>query len=165
MEVINMTTMFDAETRLLLSFLLQDFEVGDVETNPAKYLKKCRPEIETTGQFLAYLGLAQADKLSPLGWKPTAPLLDLIAKSKAPRSRPTRKSASLVDTLFLDLMIDTVLGSGADNFCCYVLVRLGLIVEDVDGDRTPAPHLLQLFSDAYFMRQLTEFPDQDTVYH
>jgi hypothetical protein len=160
-----MTTTFDPETRLLLSFLLQEFEVGDVETDPAKYLKKCRSEIETTGQFFAYLGLAKADKHSPLGWKPTAPLLDLIAKSKACRSKPTGKSASLVDTLILDLMLENVLGREAGNFCCYVLIRLGLIFEDEGGDWTPAPHLLQLFSDAYYLRQLTELPDPDTVYH
>ncbi len=160
-----MTTTFDAETRLLLSFLLQDFEVDDVETNPAKYLKKCRPEIETTGRLFAYLGLAKTDKQSPLGWKPTAPLLDLIAKSKARRSKPTRKSGSLVDTLILDLMLDTVLGSDAGNFCCYVLIRLGLIVQHVETAWSPAPQLVQLFSDAYYIRQLTEFPDQDTVYH
>jgi hypothetical protein len=165
MEVINMTTTFDAQTLLLLSFLLQDFEVGDVAADPAKYLKKCRFEIETTGQLFIYLGLAKADKQSPLGWKPTAPLLDLVAKSKARRLKPTRKSASLVDSLVLNLMLDTMLGSEHDNYCCYVLLELGLILRDVENDWLPSPELLRLFADSYNLRQHIQFPDPDTVYH
>jgi hypothetical protein len=160
-----MTTTFDPQTRLLLTFLLQDFEVDDVESDPAKYLKKCRSEIETTGQCFAYLGLAKADKHSPLGWKPTVPLLDLIAKSKARRSEPTGKSAPLVDTLVLDLMLETMLGSDAGNFCCYVLIELGLIVRNLENDWLPTPELIRLFADAYYLRQLTEFPDPHAVYH
>jgi len=32
-----------------------------------KYLKKFRSEIKAAGRFFAYLGLAKADKRSPLG--------------------------------------------------------------------------------------------------
>jgi hypothetical protein len=156
--------MFDVQTRLLIGFFQQAIQVGEVEPDPVKYLKKFQSEIKTTGRFFEYLGLAKADNQSPLGWKPTAPLLDLIAKSKARRSKPTRKSASLVDTLILDLMLEIVLGSNAGNFCCYVLIELGLIVRNIDNDWLPAPELLRLFADAYDIRRLTQAPDPDAVY-
>jgi hypothetical protein len=133
------------QTRLLIGFFQQAIQVGEVEPDPAKYLKKFESDIKTTGRLFEYLGLAKADKQSPLGWKPTAPLLDLMAKSKARRSKPTRKSASLVDTLILDLMLETALGSNAGNFCCYVLIGLGLIVQNLENDWIPAPELLRLF--------------------
>jgi hypothetical protein len=153
--------MFNNQTRLLLGFFQQAIQVAKVEPDPAKYLKKFHSEIKTTGRFFEYLGLAKADKKSPLGWKPTAPLLDLIAKSKPRRSKPTTKSASLADSLILDLMLDTVLGTEERSFCYYVLTRLGLIVEHVGVGlrRTAAPHLVRLFADAYDMRRLDVAPD------
>jgi hypothetical protein len=135
----------------LIGVFQQAIQVGGVEPDPAKYLEKFRSEIKTTGELFEYLGLAKADKQSPLGWKPKASLLDLMAKSKTRRSKPTTKSASPVDTLVLDLMLTTVLGPQKGNFWCYVLIELGLIVEHVDDGWTPAPHLLDLFADAYYM--------------
>jgi hypothetical protein len=156
--------MLDKQTSLLISFFQQAIQVGEVEPDPAKYLMEFRSEIETTGRFFEYLGLAKADKQSPLGWKPTAPLLDLIAKSKPRRAKPTTRLASRVDGLCLSLMLDTVLGRGPHSFCCYVLIRLGLIVEDGDGDWTAAPHLVRLFADVYEMRRLGAPDDPDAVY-
>ena len=86
---------FNKETRLLIGFFQQAIQVGDDEPDPAKYLKKFQSDIKTTGRLFKYLGLAKAEKQSPLGWKPTAHLLDLIAKSKGRRLKPTKKSASL----------------------------------------------------------------------
>jgi hypothetical protein len=120
--------------------------VGEIEPNPAKYLNTFLAEIETTGKFLEYLRLAKPDKKSVLGWKATDGLLDLIAKSNAAGpAKPTSKSASLMESLMLSLMLQTVLGTEAGNFHCYVLIRLGLIVEHTDGDWTPAPSFGQAF--------------------
>lgn len=154
------------EIRLLIEVFQQAIQVGEVESDPDKYLMEFRSAIETTGRFFEYLGLAKADKKSPLGWKPAAPLLDLIAKGKPRRLKPTTKSASLADSLILDLMLDTVLGTEERSFCCYVLIRLGLIVEHVGVGlhRTAAPHLVRLFADAYDMRRLDVAQDPDAVY-
>jgi hypothetical protein len=149
----------DTEALLLIGFFQQAIQVGEAEPDPAKYLKKFESDIKTTGRLFEYLGLAKADKQSPLGWKPTAPLLDLMAKSKARRSKPTRKSASLVDTLILDLMLETALGSNAGNFCCYVLIGLGLIVQNLENDWIPAPELLRLFDLAYAMHRPAPHPN------
>jgi hypothetical protein len=156
-----MTATFDAEARLLIGFFQRAFQAGEVEPDPVRYLNKFRSEIKITGRFLEYLGLAKADKKSALGWKPTAPLLDLIANSKARRSKPTKKSASLADTLIIDLMLETVLGNNAGNFCCSALIELGLIVQNLENDWLPAPELLRLFDQAYTCRRA---PDQDAVY-
>lgn len=159
-----MTTTFDAETCHLIGFFQQAIQMGEVEPDPAKYLDKFRSEIETTGQFFAYLGLAKADKQSPLGWKPTGPLLDLIAKSKPRRSKPSTRSAPLADSLVLDLMLDSVIGTEGHTFCRFVLLRLCLIVEHDLRETTAAPHLVRLFADAYDIRRLTQAPDPDAVY-
>ncbi len=89
------------EIRLLIEVFQQAIQVGEVESDPDKYLMEFRSEIETTGRFFEYLGLAKADKKSPLGWKPAAPLLDLIAKGNPRRLKLTTKSASLADSLIL----------------------------------------------------------------
>jgi hypothetical protein len=157
--------MFDTQTVLLIEFFQQAIHPGEVESDPAKYLKKFRSGIKTTGNFFRFLGLAKADKQSPLGWKPTAPLLDLIAKSKARRSKPTTKSVSLAESLVLDLMFETVLGKEAGNFHCFVLIRLGLILRDVEGHWAPAPHLLHLFDFAYAAYAMDQpARDPDAVY-
>jgi hypothetical protein len=155
-------SVMNKQTRLLVGLFQQAIQVGKVESDPEKYLEKFSSEIKTTGRFFEYLGLAKADNHSPLGWKPTAPLLDLIAKSKPRRSKPTTKSSSLAESLVLDLMLETVLGKEEGNFCCYVLIRLGLIVRDVDDDWMPTPHLLRLFDVAYAVHRSA--PDPDAVY-
>jgi hypothetical protein len=57
-----------------------------------------------------------------------------------------------------------VVGDEDGTFLCYVLTRLGLAVEHVDDDWTAAPQLVQLFGDAYYIRQLTQAHDPDAVY-
>jgi hypothetical protein len=154
--------MLNNEAKLLIAFFQDAIQVGEVEPDPAKYLKKFRSEINDTGRIFEYLGLARPDKNSSLGWKPTDRLLDLIAKSKAQLSKPTSKSASLMESLILDLMLETVLGAEAGNFHCYVMLRLGLIIQHTDGDWTPSALLLKLFADSYDTRRLA--PDPNAVY-
>jgi hypothetical protein len=139
--------MLNNQARLLIGFFQDAIQVGEVEPDPARYLKRFRSEIKATGRLFEYLGLAKPDKQSSLGWKPTDRLLDLIAKSKVRPSKPASKSASLTESLILDLMLETVLGAEADSFHCYVMTRLGLVIEHTEGEWTPAPLLLKLFAD------------------
>jgi hypothetical protein len=126
-------------------------------------LKVTGVQVVLDGKLLEYLRLAKPDKKSVLGWKATDDLLDLIAKSNAAGpAKPTSKSASLMESLMLSLMLQTVLGTEAGNFHCYVLIRLGLIVEHTDGDWTPAPLLVKLFADSYDTRGPA--PDPEAVY-
>jgi hypothetical protein len=87
----------DKKTRLVIDVLQQAIQREEMESEPAKYLKKFRSEIRTTGRLFEYLGLARADKQSPMGWRPAAALVELMIKSKARHS----KLASLdEDTVF-----------------------------------------------------------------
>ena len=155
---------FNEETRLLIDFFQQAFQVGEVEPDPAKYLDKFRSEIETMGRFFAFLRLAKRNKGSPIGWKPATSLLDLIAKSKPRRSRPSMRSAPPAHRLVLDLMLDSIIGTEGHTFCCFVLIRLGLITEHDLGEMAAAPELVQLFGEAYYIRQLRAAHDPDAVY-
>jgi hypothetical protein len=154
--------MLDNQARLLIGFFQEAIQLGEVEPDPAKYFKKFHSGIKNTGRLFEYLGLAKSDKQSSLGWKPTDRLLDLITKSKARPSKPTPKSASLMESLILALMLETVLGTKAGNFHCYVMIRLGLIIKHVEGDWTPSPLLLKLFAVSYHTRGPA--PDPDAVY-
>jgi hypothetical protein len=153
-----MSNVLDTEAHLLIGFFQQAFQLGGGEPDPAKYLDKFRSEIDDTGRFFGYLKLAKPKKRSPLGWKPTAPLSDFIAK------KPSTRSASLVDQLVLDLLLDTVLGDEDHTFMRYVLTRLGLAVEHVDYVWTATPQLVQLFGDAYYIRRLSAAHDPDAGY-
>src|ERR1700737_3414320 len=77
-------------TRKLINFFQKAFQVGTIERDPEKYLAKYRSEIGAAGQVFQYLELATLDSKSALGWKPTKPLFDLIAKSNAGPSKTNR---------------------------------------------------------------------------
>jgi hypothetical protein len=140
------------QTRDLITFFQKAFQAGTVERDPEKYLAKYGSEIEAAGQVFQYLELAKPDSKAALGWKPTRPLLDLIAKSNVGPSKTKPKS---FEPVFLSLMLDTMLGSdrgeGVTCFCLHCLVRLGLVVQDSD-DYMVTDELLELFSRPYYVR-------------
>jgi len=146
--------MMTAQTLKLINFFQKAFQVGTIERDPEKYLAKYRSEIEAAGQVFQYLELATPDSKSALGWKPTKPLLDLIAKSNA---GPSKTKPELVEVqVLLGLMLDTMLGSdrhqGVGCFCVHSLIKLGLVDEDSWGDRAPTIELLNLFTSSYYFR-------------
>jgi hypothetical protein len=63
-----------------------------------------------TGRLFKFFNLAKPDKRSPLGWRPTPVLLDLMNKQLTRKSRPNRKLLPVVNKLILDLLIDAVIG-------------------------------------------------------
>jgi hypothetical protein len=73
------------ETNLLIAMLREAWTYhGDDQLSAPEYLKRYGHLINGAGQFLIYLGLAQPDRNSDLGWRPT-PLLDGIVARKATR--------------------------------------------------------------------------------
>ena len=92
--------MFDNDTQLVVSIFRRAFQmVGSEEHVPEKYVKSYKSDIEEAGQLFAYLGLAKPDTQSPLGWRPTPALMDVIAKravrpSKLIRQDGTRRRQS-----------------------------------------------------------------------
>jgi hypothetical protein len=81
-------------------------------------------------------------------------LLNLIVKSDAGRPKVRPKLIKL--DVLLDLMLDTMLGSDYEQragcFCGFVLMRLGLVVEDSRDDWMPTVELLNLFTKSYYDR-------------
>jgi hypothetical protein len=153
-ELLGENPMFDKDTQQLVGFFQKKFQLSKYfERDPVKYVKRHESEIKTTGQMLKYLNLAKSDKRSPLGWRPTHPLMDIINKKAARKSMPIGKSTSTLEHLFVYLLDDTVFGADNDEpgtLCYVVLQELGLVREDDLGDLVTTDRLVRLFEDAYF---------------
>jgi hypothetical protein len=94
--------MYDNDTELMVSIFRRAFQMARSEEHvPEKYVKSYKSDIEEAGQLLAYLGLAKSDAQSPLGWRPTPALMDVIAKRAVRPSKPIHRMARAEDSLFL----------------------------------------------------------------
>jgi hypothetical protein len=142
----------------MITIFQQVFLPHDDERDPKKYLTKYASDIKLAGQLFEYLGLAHFDKRSPLGWKPTDRLVDVIAKKAACPSKPTAKSAINGGGLIVDLLSDAVFGQDHDDdmhnhLGDKVLNAIGLI-QDCENYWGATPLLLQLFANGYYERQI-----------
>ena len=77
----------DDDTRLMVSIFQKVFHLHHVERDQVKYVKRYADAIKRTGQLFEYLGLARPDKQSPLGWRPTLVLLDIMNKHARGKSK------------------------------------------------------------------------------
>ena len=149
--------MFDKDTQCLVRIFQKVFHLSYVERDQVKYVKRYAWHIEWAGRLLQYLGLAKLDKQSPLGWRPTPLLLDLMNKRSARKSKPSHKPLPMLNRLIVNLLQDAVIGdesykvSGAVLSLGYeVLQELGLVREDREGDIGATPRLIRLFAGAYY---------------
>jgi hypothetical protein len=86
--------MFDNDTQLMVGIFRRVFQMARSEEHiPEKYVKSYKSDIEEAGQLFAYLGLAKSDAQSPLGWRPTPALMDVIVV-KADSQDGTRRGQS-----------------------------------------------------------------------
>ena len=150
---------FDQDTQRLVRIFQRVFDPGYVELDQVKYVKQSASAIESAGQLFEYLGLAVPDKQSPLGWRPTPLLLDMINKQPSRKSRWSDKPTPTKDELLFYLMQDSVFGAGSDGHRPWsltlgyeVLHWLGLLRDGSDGYSAPTHRLLRLFEDAYYKR-------------
>jgi hypothetical protein len=155
-EGVYQVTNLDSDSLMMIPLFQKVFHAGYVERDPVKYLKRYPGYIKYAGQLFAYLGLANIDKESSLGWKPTKRLKKIV-KNKAGSLREPRplKTLDLKDHLIMSLLNDVVFGGlrypdqrgllGYD-----VLHLLGLLRRDRDGSMKASPVLLELFADAYY---------------
>src|ERR1700751_2681092 len=88
-ERVNLMTnlIFDDDTRLMVSIFQKVFHLRYVERDQVKYVKRYADAIRSTGQLFEYLGLARPDKQSPLGWRATLVLLDIVNKHARGKSK------------------------------------------------------------------------------
>ena len=128
-----------------------------------KYVKRYAGHIEWAGRLFQFLDLAKPDKQSPLGWRPTPLLLDLMNKQSARKSKPSHKPIPMLNKLIVDLLQDAVIGDesykvsgGVLSLGYEVLQELGLVREDREGDTGATPRLLHLFAEAYYDRLADE---------
>jgi hypothetical protein len=150
--------MFDNDTQLMVSIFRRVFQlVGSEERHPVRYVKTYKSDIEKAGQLFAYLGLAKLDTQSPLGWRPTHALLDVIAKRAVRRSKPIERTVYAEDSLIICLLLDAAFGEDREDYplCAFeVLNALGLTrTSTEDNGEIPTRHLQQLFAEAYDDRQ------------
>ena len=146
----------DSDSLMMITIFQKVFHLGYVERDPVKYLKRYPGYIKYAGKLFAYLGLANVDKKSPLGWKPTGRLKKIV-ENKAGSLREPRplKTIDLKDKLIMSLLNHVVFGGlgypdQRGSLGYDVLHLLGLLREDRDGYMKASPVLLKLFADAYY---------------
>ena len=147
--------MFDKDTQRLVDLFQKVFNLSYVERDQVKYVKRYADAIKSAGQLFEYLGLARPDKQSPLGWRPTLVLLNIMNKHARGKSKQSDKPTSTLDHLLMFLLHDAIFGAGTRMYrTCplgyEVLHELGLVRRDDDDQPAPTPRLLRLFEDAYF---------------
>ena len=163
--------MFDQDTQRLVGIFQKVFHLSYVERDQVKYVKRYARHIEWAGRLFEYLGLAKPDKQSPLGWRPTPLLLDLMNKQSARKSKPSHKPIPMLNKLIVDLLQDAVMGDerykvsgGVLSLGFKVLQELGLMRQDGEGDTGATPRLLHLFAGAYYDRLANEMAKGDYPY-
>ena len=151
--------MFDNDTELMVGIFRRVFQLARSEERvPERYVKTYKSDIEEAGQLFAYLGLAKPDTQSPLGWRPTPALLDVIAKRAVRRSKPIDRMARAEDSLIISLLCDAAFGEAHKRYplCAFsVLTALGLVREAYNDD-LPTLELRRLFAEAYYDRRARE---------
>jgi hypothetical protein len=107
--------MFDKDTQRIVRIFQRVFHLSYVERDQVKYVKRYAWQIKWAGRLFEYLGLATRDKQSPLGWRPTPLLLDLMNKQPVRKSKPSHKPIPMLNKLIVDLTEDALIGDERDK--------------------------------------------------
>ena len=153
-RILIMATKLEGDSLLMIT-IFQQVHNGDGISDPMKYLKRYARDIKEAGQLFAYLDLAEYDRISPLGFKPTPRFIAFLDEPENDSSTPDKKWGESV--FILDLLGEAVFGEpGVRNLrepglLGYdVLHALGLIREDRAGNRGSTPLLRLLFRGGYY---------------
>jgi hypothetical protein len=149
--------MFDNETYLMIKIFQTIFQLdGLEEPDAAKYLKLYESEVKDAGLVLDYLGLANQEKKSPLSWRPTPLLLEIIVRRLLSKQKRPREDAD--DELTVHLLRDAVFGDdagGNSGILGYeLLLGLGLLQVNDAGDWVATRQLQALFRAGYYRQHL-----------
>ena len=148
--------MLSDETLKIIEFCQAACPDEQDEGDPEKYVDRNRNKIGAAGHMFEFFGLAEPDNSSPLGWKGTKVMMDLIADPKAffPCNAPSY--GELAGNLII-LMIEAMLRRDAMppemSFCEDCLYKLGLVFKNARGDLVPQVELLELFAVAAYVRE------------
>ena len=156
-------TVFDQDTQQIVRIFQKVYHVGHVERDQVKYVERYRSDIKWAGRLFKFLTLAKRDKQSPLGWRPTPLMLNILNEQSARKSKPSRKPLPVVDRLIVELLIDAVIGNESYKVHGSVLglgfdflQELGLMHENRQGETVATPLLIRLFALGYYNRQCDE---------
>lgn len=156
------------DTYLMVALFQRVFHVHQVENDPTKYVQKYDSEIKDAGRLFEFLELAKRDRTSPLGWKPTHLMMEIIA-NRVPKQRAKRDSGNdeFIDEFMVELLGDAVFGverpPQTGILGLEVLVELGLLRENAEGDWEATPRLKLLFADGYHMRLMRKQQRQQSA--
>src|ERR1700730_5108236 len=134
---------------LLLISIFQEACPLSMRVRPEEYLDHFDFEIDRMGRVLKYLELAQGSARSDLGWKPAPMLMKIIAERLA-HPPEKRKSALLTEDdrnsvrslmMFRTSDVPEAGSKDATEFCCSVLVALGLMKKGRPGGYKPTRRL------------------------
>jgi hypothetical protein len=126
--------MYDKDTQRLARIFQKVFHLSYVERGQVKYVKRYAFQIEWAGRLFEFLCLAERDRRSPLGWRPTPLLLDIMNKRSTRKSKPSHKPLPMLNTLIVDLLQDAAIGDESYKVHGSVL-RLGYEVLQELGQR------------------------------
>ena len=92
-------------------------------------MRRNTSDIEEAGQLFACFGFGKPDTQSPLGWRPTPALMEIIANRAARLARPLDGMVSAEDRLIISLLCDAAFGKAHSHYplCAFQALRaLGL---------------------------------------
>jgi hypothetical protein len=148
--------MFGKNARRLIGIFQEVVRSDDCDT--MQYLNRYASEIEITRKLLEHLYLAEADKRSHLGWRPTR-LLRGIMNQRKKLKLWSDKPIPREDRLIIELLCNAAFGdarhtcpAGSFRLAFGVLYQLGLMQLNREGDVGANQHLLRLFADAHYGR-------------
>jgi len=101
------------------------------------------------------LGLAKPDTQSPLGWRPTHALLDIIAKRAVRGSKRIDRVIRAEESHIISLFLDAAFGEQRESFplCAFTVLNALGLTRAAGGEDVPTRHFRQLFAEAYYDRQ------------
>ncbi len=143
--------MLDNDIRLVIEILRCSSKSYYEAESAEQYVKVCAEDIRPAGKMLEFLGLAQPDRKSPIGWKPTQTLMGLIARRVTqPTSQQKFRKAEWIIEMLKDLAIyDAEYEAAMLGFC--LLQKLGL----VRGGEKPyvSDKLISLIGSGYWQQR------------
>jgi hypothetical protein len=149
-------TKTSGDVREIVAIIHERFHVGEVIKDLGKYVEYYKPEFQAAGPELKYLGLAELDSKSPIGWTPTSLLMHFVSKLKTGETSKPLYEAEI----FWELLDDQVFGYISDRMkgskiTQELLVGLNLIQED-KNEELVSEDLHNLFSQRYLDKRETE---------
>lgn len=153
--------MLNNDTYLMVAIFQKLMRVNENKSiDPACYIEDHLTGIKEAGELLKYLGLAVPDETSPINWRPTHHLMEVIAERLSRKQKPVPKRSD-GEELLLDLLRDTVFKTNGnednDNrspsnkgkLGFDVLQAIGLIRSTEHGRQSATKKLQRLFSENY----------------